>query len=365
MTMHRNNLEKLDDWLPPEDKPSPSLPENKELREGLEKIASGGHVSSNDLKKIARQASAQLEARDKRIGDDRKKIDYLRQEAFIDPETKLLNKSAFHAALKNIVKQRLQAPDNAAKPEPVTVVVIDLNYLKPINNASYHGCGNAAINYLTDYISKNLRGEDKPHAGEHRGKPAEQNDLFTRLSAGDEFGIIMKNCTPEVAGERLQPILNKMAEESIGKDNPCIGVDNRGRKVPLQVSAAFGCAQLPDKYAKGMELSSDLDTNINEVIHKTLKAASEEEKKDKVRSKTDASSVKPGGFPYSDDRQGAEKTLGKFLNESARKFNRFETDKGHIYTLHDAKPDKSYVERYIRREQERQELKNLSPLRQL
>lgn len=362
MTMPpRNIMEKLDDWLPPEYKPSPSLPENKEVREGLAKIASGERLSDKDLKKIAEQASAQLEAMGKRVEGDRKKIDGLRQEAFTDPETGLLNKNAFHEALRNIVKPRLQAPDNAEKPEPVTVVVIDLNYLKPINNASYHGCGNAAINYLTDYISKNLRDEDKPHAGEHRDKPAVQKDLFTRLSAGDEFGIIMKNCTPEVARKRLEPILNKMAEESVGKNNPCIGVDNRGRKVPLQVSSAFGCAQLPDKYTAGMELSNDLNSNINEVIHKTLKAASEEEKKDKIRSKRYAASV-PGGFPYSDDRGSAEKSLGRFLNESARKFNKFETGEGHIYTLHNAKPDKkSYVEQY----NERKELKKLSPLRQL
>lgn len=260
----------------------------------------------------------------------------LEKEAYTDPTTGHLNKNAFHAILRHIVKQRLDSEN--ATPEPVTVVMLDLNYLKPLNTISHFGCGDAAINYLTEFVSKKLRNGDTengtPQGEEKRKKPTPKEvDFFARIG-GDEFGIIMKNCTPEQAKAKIQPILNEMAKASLtGKDNneqnikPCIGTDKFGRKARIQVSAAFGCAQLPDKFPKGFQSNKDTNKDIEEIIAITLKAAGEEEKANKALSKENAAEVeknKPvieAGFPAVDDRLDAIRVIGNIMN---RRFDEYE-----------------------------------------
>lgn len=247
------------------------------------------------------------------------RIKNLEKMAFTDPKTGYLNVTAFQRVLGDIVKKRLH-DESGKSAEPVTIAVIDLNYLKPINNMSYHGCGDVAIKYLADYLSKHLRsGEIGDRRTLDDGK-AQPKDLFTRLSNGDEFAVIMKNCTAEQARGRLGEILDKMAEESIGKNNPCIGKDDVDRKFPIQVSAAFGCAQLPDKYPEGMKRTGNPEIDAGDVIDATKHVAAAEEKHDKMRSRKHAASIE-GGFPACDDRQNAEKIIGEHLERLARKLN--------------------------------------------
>lgn len=292
------------------------IPENRAVKKALSLLASGWRETS--VPEYQQIINGLLEH-----------VKELEKEAYTDPTTEHLNKNAFHAVLRNIVKQRLDSEN--ATPEPVTVVMLDLNYLKPLNNISYHGCGDAAINYLAEFVSKKLRNgyteNGTLQVEEKRKNPTPKEvDLFTRMSSGDEFGIIMKNCTPEQAKAKIQPILDEMAKASLtGKNSkgenvdPCIGTDDRRRKARIQVSAAFGCAQLPDKFPKGFKSSGDSKKDIEEIIARTLKSAGEEEKRNKRLSKERAalinkdSKIIEGGFPALDDREEATKIIVKIM----------------------------------------------------
>lgn len=309
-------LKALNQWLP--EKPVyPDLPQNPEVIGALARHAlRDATLSTADYQKITDNLKEQLDLLSKKDVAKTEEIKYLEKEAFTDPATGHLNKNAFHAALRNIVESRSNGKDKSG--EPVTVVVLDLNYLKPFNNISYHGCGDKAIDYLTNFVSSRLRHSIAQTKEEEKktGLTHKKDDLFTRLSNGDEFAIIMKNCPPEKARERILPILQEMARESVtGKDKegkdvrPCIGEDKEDRKANLQVSAAFGCAQLPEVLPKDMT-----NQDIEDVIKKTLKAAGEEEQNNKMPSKKFAASIE-GGYPARDDRGEAMKDIGAILRK--------------------------------------------------
>lgn len=245
-------------------------------------------------------------------------IEELKKQAFTDNKTGYLNANAFDTILKNRIKERLQ--NNGTESPPITVVMVDLNYLKPLNNMSYHKCGDKAIEYLTNYLSENLRTDDDLSVWKGRKNENPHKDIFTRLSGGDEFGIIMHNCTPEQARSRLEPIFNQMAIDSIGKEKPCMVEDKIGRKFPIQIAAAFGCAQIPDLGITDNSNPNNIERNITAIINSAMTKAANEEQADKTRSRTVASQIE-GGFPFCGNRDDAEKIIGDFLEKLARKLN--------------------------------------------
>lgn len=232
-------------------------------------------------------------------------IEYYRREAFIDPDTGHLNKNAFNAVLKHIIEERTKDP--TLKNEPITVAVLDLNYLKTFNNESFTGCGNVAIKYMTDFVTKRLR--------ENNG--GRNHDLFTRMSGGDEFGVVMRNCTPEDAKKRLSEILKEMARVSLIGDNKgnekCIGINDDGEERVLQVSAALGVSELLDK-----DISHNTKTAT--ILENTVDTAKQNEEKNKKMSKIYARSV--GGIPPFGDRANAEVGVKKYFEDvSAGRIN--------------------------------------------
>lgn len=252
---------------------------------------------------------------------------------YTDPDTGHLNVNACHEALEHAIEKHLIDLSQNKTPSPTTVAIIDLNYLKPINNQSYEGCGNVAIRYLINYISKNLRtnvqntaagknqsvdGEAPDIIGHLKTPESNTNDhLVTRMSGGDEFAVIMRGCDVETAKNRLNTILENMAKDSLHSKTPCIGIDTKNRKVPIQVSAAVGYAQLPNELPNTNETFAEKIASIKSNV---LKTAGDNEKFNKESSKKQASEIE-NGFPYAGTRADAELILGNFFEKRIQEFN--------------------------------------------
>lgn len=101
----------------------------------------------------------------------------LRNAAEIDPLTKIANRYAF----KKYMKGFLNAEDG------FTLCYCDLDHLKRVNDTYGHNAGDEYLCAFVDVIQKDVR----------------NTDFFARIG-GDEFCIILKNCSKEKAILKLQ-----------------------------------------------------------------------------------------------------------------------------------------------------------------
>lgn len=106
----------------------------------------------------------------------------LTQRASIDPLTGLLNRNAFEEQ----VRQALADP---AAP-PMALAYVDLDHFKLINDTASHVAGDAVIRGIAGVIE----------ATRHR------DDLLAR-TGGDEFALLLRNCSPMVAEDRVRGLL--------------------------------------------------------------------------------------------------------------------------------------------------------------
>jgi diguanylate cyclase (GGDEF)-like protein len=117
----------------------------------------------------------------------------LQKQAFADGLTGLLNRQA----LDRMLPRELAAADRQGR--PLTLVMIDLDHLKPINDTWGHAAGDRALQAMAGAISGSLR----------------QSDLAFRLG-GDEFMLLLP-ATGEAGAmtvvERIRETLSQAAEQ--------------------------------------------------------------------------------------------------------------------------------------------------------
>ena len=80
--------------------------------------------------------------------------------------------------------------------EPFSLVYIDMDHLKQINDREGHRAGDFYLVRFTSEFGACLR----------------KTDIFARIG-GDEFAVLLLNCTAEMAGERMQEIRRHLSED--------------------------------------------------------------------------------------------------------------------------------------------------------
>ena len=137
-------------------------PENRLVRAALEAHASNAEIpklSANDYEVVIKDLMTHIES--------------LNEQAWRDQGTGCLNRHAFDLEMKDIIKPRLAAAIKTAEKSgtttlldnkddvPVTVAVLDLNYLKSLNNFSMVNGGDVALKYMSDFFLKSLRKDEQ------------------------------------------------------------------------------------------------------------------------------------------------------------------------------------------------------------
>src|SRR5712664_3655233 len=129
--------------------------------------------------------------------------DLLRNLAMVDPLTGLYN--------RRFAEQRLAAEvaRSERKGHPLTVLTLDLNKFKEINDTYGHPAGDLVLQEFAAHLNNVIRG----------------GDLAVRLG-GDEFLVLLPECT----SQQLQLVLGRLGS---------LEVDWHGQEIPITFSAGW------------------------------------------------------------------------------------------------------------------------------
>lgn len=141
--------------------------------------------------------------------DARQRLEYAARH---DPLTSLLNRDGFFTAVQQVLNARTGIDGDH---RPATVVMIDLDQFKPINDSSGHAAGDAMLQLVAAAIQDNVR----------------SSDSAARIG-GDEFALLLPHCD---AAQGLG-VARKVAQAIAA-----IELDWEGRT--LRVGASLGVAE--------------------------------------------------------------------------------------------------------------------------
>jgi diguanylate cyclase (GGDEF)-like protein len=144
-----------------------------------------------------------------------------------DADTNLRTKNAFAGYLSRLVKNRAKEEH----PQPCSIVILDINNFKSINDDLGHVCGDYFLAAFADVLRKSTR---------QNIKEKRIPDVIARLG-GDEFALILPNTTQEQAVSCMSNILNKIRATTFvfpqsEDENTCTTVSN--------MSFSYGCYEL-------------------------------------------------------------------------------------------------------------------------
>ncbi|MEM1399519.1 MAG: GGDEF domain-containing protein [Pseudomonadota bacterium] len=150
--------------------------------------------------------------------EKQERISHLERLADEDPLTPILNRRAFVRELSRMIAHAERYGSYSS------VIYVDVNDMKQINDVYGHAAGDAALTHLADLLLANVRA----------------SDVVGRLG-GDEFAILLAEAGEDAASEKAEQLTGLIAETPIQWD------DNN---ITISVSAgtfAFDGKREPDE----------------------------------------------------------------------------------------------------------------------
>jgi diguanylate cyclase (GGDEF)-like protein len=155
------------------------------------------------------------------------KLQVFRSMAYRDPLTGLWNRRYFEERL-NEEQSRSQRAGSGRR---FSVLVVDINDFKTINDQHGHPVGDALLKWAGEFLHTHLR----PH------------DVACR-TGGDEFAVLL----PDVSADDAARLVARLREQLV--------VANRGREIPLGMS--LGVATWPDSGSTVADLIAHADEEM-------------------------------------------------------------------------------------------------------
>lgn len=186
------------------------------LRVGLADVEAGRFDAQVSLGRVREfeQVAAGFQRMAAIVGDQQ---GLLREQASRDPLTGLANHVTFYAALEQ----------TAVRPQPLSVLVLDVDHFKAINDGHGHPYGDEVLRTVARRLEKAVR----------------EGDVAARLG-GDEFAALLMGIDGEQAGEVAERIRLDLAEMPVGhrRLSVSVGVANFTEKDRLEPSAMVEAA---------------------------------------------------------------------------------------------------------------------------
>ncbi|MFB2918699.1 MULTISPECIES: diguanylate cyclase [Aerosakkonema] len=176
---------------------------------------------------------AQVQAGIRRVQIDRNLMrtnDVLSAIALADPLTELSNRRALDWELPR------QIQNARAREMPLSLLMLDVDYFKSINDSYGHLVGDRVLQLLSARLRHNLRFQDTPFR-----------------YGGEEFVILLSNTNPKEAQTVALRLNRSIANQRFGIDN----------NLALSVTVSIGIASLqPDDDTNGVSLLNRADRSL-------------------------------------------------------------------------------------------------------
>ncbi|MBD3360370.1 diguanylate cyclase [Candidatus Peregrinibacteria bacterium] len=149
------------------------------------------------------------------------RIDQLEQEATIDPLTGAVNRRAFDMILRQYLARIYSDYHNGGS--PLSIVMIDLDDFKGVNDKYGHDCGDQVLREFSQRCKSILR----------------DTDVFVRYG-GEEFIVLL----PEITGKKACFVAHKLREELMSSPFSILfNGDERRSMQKVDVSATMGVSE--------------------------------------------------------------------------------------------------------------------------
>lgn len=171
-------------------------------------------MSPTTRQKPAEDMEAQLLRLSRQNGVLRKEIARLqvyRSMAYRDPLTGLWNRRYFEERLR----EEFSRSQRAGTGRKFSVLVVDINGFKEINDSCGHQTGDALLKWVGEFLTAHLRTHDVPCR-----------------TGGDEFTVLL----PDLSAEDCGRIIDRLRDQLV--------VANVGREIPMSLS--LGTASWPE-----------------------------------------------------------------------------------------------------------------------
>jgi diguanylate cyclase (GGDEF)-like protein len=155
------------------------------------------------------------------------KLQVFRAMAYRDPLTGLWNRRYFEERLH----EEQSRTQRAGAGRRFSVLVVDINDFKRINDDHGHPVGDALLKWAGEFLATHLRTHDVPCR-----------------TGGDEFAVLL----PDVSNEDAARLVTRLREQLV--------VANRTREIPLALSV--GTATWPDAGATAADLIAHADEEM-------------------------------------------------------------------------------------------------------
>jgi diguanylate cyclase len=160
------------------------------------------------LRRRRAELNGQLDRMSSRLETLREDLHSARRAMEIDPLSQLYNRGAFDGALKRYVDLA------ALSGQPLTLMMIDIDHFKRINDEHGHVCGDQVIIAAARSLTRTF---------------LRKNDLVARYG-GEEFGAIL----PDTGAEHALPLAERVRLRMTQ-----LGVSPGGRPIPVTCSVGY------------------------------------------------------------------------------------------------------------------------------
>ncbi|NPB08369.1 MAG: diguanylate cyclase [Aquificae bacterium] len=187
-----------------------------------------GHVV--ELRKTNASLLEKLREQERQIDRLREELKILKEKAYMDYLTGLRNRRSIEKALEDYLK------DLKAYGYPFSVIMMDLDKFKEINDTYGHLVGDCVLKEIAEILRKYLRAKD-----------------VVGRYGGDEFIIILPGVEKDIAVRIAERLRNIIKNHSFKCDN-----------WELKLSASFGIVQVDKSFKSTREILEKADEKLYE-----------------------------------------------------------------------------------------------------
>lgn len=162
------------------------------------------------------------------------RLNVCRDMASKDPLTQIYNRRFYFSTLENLIGKNIK--------HNLSVMMIDIDNFKMINDTWGHPVGDRVILAVADLIKKNVRSED----------------IVARLG-GEEFGIIMNDIKPTDA-EKFAERIRRTVEKSTRSGNHY--------KIPKTITLSIGLLNIENNHFSSSQVNQIVDKALYDAKHK-------------------------------------------------------------------------------------------------